>query len=122
MLDMWCNPSGFASSLPVQIRPFLNDHPTLEPKTSLAEKQGVLVPPLKTKPRNSSAIRKAVYAERDRSRAIDPGPTLDFNDEAEDDDTTLIVDETDRGRRHALSILQAGSVVPEAGMWRSMAS
>ncbi|KIJ56599.1 hypothetical protein M422DRAFT_22755 [Sphaerobolus stellatus SS14] len=123
--DTWQNPSRFASSLPVQIRPLLNYKPDLEPKTSLTDKQGVLVPPLKSKPRSSSsAIRKAVYAERDRSRAIDPGPTLEFNDleETEDEEIGSENEEIDRGRRHALSILQARSVVPEAGMWRSMAS
>jgi len=122
----WQNPSRFASSLPVQIRPLLNYQPTLEPKTSLADRQGVLVPPLNTnKSRNSStAIRKAVYAERDRARAIDPGPTLDLNDleETEEDEVGPDSEGDNRGRRHALSILQARSVVPEAGMWRSMAS
>ncbi|KAF8528938.1 hypothetical protein BU17DRAFT_80090 [Hysterangium stoloniferum] len=122
--DLWRNPSRFASSLPVQIRPLARFQPTLEPKTSLAEKQGVLVPPLnetKAKPDSAAAIRKAVYDERDRSRSIDPGPALDFNDGVEDEEA-IDASDLDRGRQRALSILQARSVVPEAGMWRSMAS
>jgi len=123
----WQNPSQSASSLPVQIHPLVQYNPTLEPKTSLAEKQGVLVPPLKvsnSRPSTAAAFRKAAYAERDRSRLIDPGPTLDFNEQEdnEEDDLHEEFDEGGRGRRHALSILQARSVVPEAGMWRSMAT
>ncbi|KAF8592447.1 hypothetical protein K439DRAFT_12233 [Ramaria rubella] len=123
----WRNPSLFASSLPVQIRPLVQYQSTLERKTSLTDKQGVLVPPLKvtnTRVDSAAAIRKAVYAERDRIRSIDPGPTLDFNEQEDNDenDVSERVNDGDRGRRHALSILQARSVIPEAGMWRSMAS
>ncbi|KAF8525314.1 hypothetical protein JB92DRAFT_2877459 [Gautieria morchelliformis] len=122
----WRNPSHYASSLPIQIRPLIQYRPTLEPKTSLSEKHGVLVPPLKaTNSRvDATAIRKAMYAERDRNRSIDPGPTLDFSEQEDIEDEDVCHDSSDgeRGRRHALSILQAGSVIPEAGMWRSMAS
>jgi hypothetical protein len=125
--SVWRNPSQYASSLPVHIRPLARNRPTLEPKTSLTDKEGILVPPLhvKTSRLNSAtAIRKAMYAERDRIRPIDPGPTLDFNeqDEIEDEEDSHVADDGGRGRRHALSILQARSVIPEAGMWRSMTS
>lgn len=113
----------------MQIRPLAQYHSKLQPKTSLTDKEGVLVPPLlvqNSRLHSATAIRKAMYAERDRIRSIDPGPTLDFNeeDEVEDEAVSPDVDDKDgdRGRRHALSILQARSVIPEAGMWRSMTS
>lgn len=78
---------------------------------------------------SSSNLRKASYAERDRSRAIDPG-ALDFiegnGEEAEDDESdeepskANLTDEG-RGRQRAFKILQARSKVPEAGMWMSLA-
>jgi len=99
---------------------------------------------------SSRAIHKAVYAERDRERLIDPGP-MDFNrdDEAEEesededadggsDDDEPPVDEssqeaqdraqldrylaTSRGRKYALKIIQARNKLPDSGMWRSLAS
>jgi hypothetical protein len=123
----WRNPSQYASSLPMQIRPLTEYRPTLQPKTSLTEKHGALVPPLKvtnSRVDSATAIRKAMYAERDRNRSIDPGPTLGFSEQEdiEDEDVSHDGSDGERGRRHALSILQAGSVIPEAGMWRSMAS
>jgi hypothetical protein len=83
-------------------------------------------PPL----RSTVALRKAAYAERDRSRSIDPG-ALDFEEDEEEEEATsdvegdaLSQDSTanagGRGRNRALRILQAGSEVPEAGMWRSL--
>lgn len=85
-------------------------------------------PPL----RSTAALRKAAYAERDRSRSIDPG-ALDFEEEEEEEEVSLQVEEGalnqdgtadagGRGRNRALRILQAGSEVPEAGMWRSLAT
>ena len=75
---------------------------------------------------SATAIRRAMYAERDRARSIDPGPTLDFDeqDELEDEDEygSQNIGDGERARHHALSILQARSVIPEAGMWRSMTS
>lgn len=82
---------------------------------------------------SSTSIRKAAYAERDRSRSMDPG-SLDFTtedddveeeDKGEEDNIQSNQNGTDaggRGRNHALRILQARSEVPEAGMWRSLAS
>ncbi|XP_006456743.1 hypothetical protein AGABI2DRAFT_195753 [Agaricus bisporus var. bisporus H97] len=77
----------------------------------------------------SSAIRKAAYAARDRSRSLDPGH-LDFvaeEDEEEDDersDRKFVVqsmESGERARQHALKILQARAELPEEGMWRSLA-
>lgn len=120
------HPAQLARSLPIEIQPLLQSHYPLEPKTSLADKQGILVPPLKfDNHQTSSAIRKAVYAGRDLSRFVDPGPTLGLDDheEVEEENTEVsnFYDE-DRGRKHALSILQTRSAVPEAGMWRSLAA
>jgi len=81
------------------------------------------------KPMSSTAIRKAVYAERDLLRSMDPG-TLDFaaEEDKEDNETDIndvLPDGTGvggRGRTRALKILQSQSEIPEAGMWRSLAS
>ena len=81
------------------------------------------------KPMSSTAIRKAVYAERDLLRSMDPG-TLDFaaEEDREDNETDIndaVPDGTGvggRGRTRALKILQSQSEIPEAGMWRSLAS
>jgi hypothetical protein len=77
----------------------------------------------------SSAIRRAVYAVRDRSRLLDPG-RLDFvAEEDEDGDEALrdgkfvvqSMESGERARQHALKILQARAELPEEGMWRSLA-
>lgn len=71
-----------------------------------------------------------MYAERDRSRPLDPGH-LDFvveedeedeEQEQEDKPVAQSMESGERGRRHALKILQAGADIPEEGMWRSLAS
>ena len=70
-----------------------------------------------------------MYAERDRSRTLDPGP-LDFvsaNDEEEengDDEPELVTSDAssgERGRIAAFKILKARSEIPDSGMWRSLA-
>ncbi|KAG5648785.1 hypothetical protein DXG03_000134 [Asterophora parasitica] len=96
-------------------------------------------PPVNHKQPSATTIRKAIYAERDRSRSLDPGP-LDFptdNDEEEEGEHQQEAETDDqgeapvqidtssaggRGRRAALNILKARSELPEAGMWRSLAS
>ena len=77
---------------------------------------------------NSTALRKAAYAERDRSRSFDPG-ALDFEEIDEEDggsddnvSTVSPPEIGERGRKRALKILQARSELPEAGMWRSLAN
>ncbi|KAF8076721.1 hypothetical protein FPV67DRAFT_1618603 [Lyophyllum atratum] len=88
-------------------------------------------PPIGQK--SSAAIRKAAYAERDRSRSLDPGP-LDFpteDDDEEEQEEEDIEEEAEllpdsasaggRSRKAARRILKARSEIPEAGMWRSLA-
>jgi len=80
---------------------------------------------------SSEAVRRAVYAERDLRRSRDPGAS-DFMAEVEENDREDEPDETNtapdgaevggRGRQQALRILQSRSEIPEAGMWRSLAS
>lgn len=79
---------------------------------------------------STSAIRRAAYAARDRTRPLDPG-NLDFvaeEDEEEDEersDRKVVVQSMEAGeraRKHALKILQARAELPEEGMWRSLAS
>jgi hypothetical protein len=108
----------FVGSLPIPIRlPRRAEALSLasyRPQTAISE-----VPVVEPAPNMSTtALRKAVYAERDRSRSIDPG-ALDFEEEdaVKQDDTD---DAGDRGRNRALKILQAGNEVPDAGMWRSL--
>lgn len=124
-IDSLKHPAQLARSLPIEIHPPFQSRNLLEPKTSLADKQGILVPPLTfNKHQSSSAIRKAVYADRNLLRPVDPGPTLSLVDHEEiEEESPGASDDSDRdrGRRHALSILQAHSTVPEAGMWRSLA-
>ena len=120
-------------SLPIPIQPWARPQEALsiasyQPKTSLAEYPTTLAPPLSNKPSSSTALRKAAYAERDRTRSMDPG-ALDFaeeGDEEEEEDTgdersKVEADSGERGRKWALKILQARSKLPEAGMWRSLA-
>ncbi|KAG6868757.1 hypothetical protein C0993_011026 [Termitomyces sp. T159_Od127] len=98
--------------------------------TTLAKETPVTSPTSHRK-QSSTAIRRAVYAERDRSRTLDPGP-LDFasvNDEDEEEEG--VGDEPEpvpiealsggRGRRAAYKILKARSEIPDSGMWRSLA-
>lgn len=76
----------------------------------------------------SAAIRKAMYAERDRSRSMDPG-FLDFTserdedeeEEDQEDEATKSDGGGEKGRKQAFKILQARSEVPTESMWRSLA-
>ncbi|KAG9317780.1 hypothetical protein JVU11DRAFT_2001 [Chiua virens] len=92
---------------------------------------GTIVPAFRDSRRHTSShtLRRASYAERDRSRAIDPG-ALDFiegtggeaeDDESDEDSNKANVTDEGRGRQRALKILEARSKVPEAGMWMSLA-
>lgn len=84
-------------------------------KTSLSDRPGILVPALR--PSSSVAARKAVYAERDRMRDIDPG-ALEFTDDLDDedeDDVEANMEVGSVGRRRALKILKARDELPEAG-------
>lgn len=132
---------GLASSVPVPMAPISqmqlsSNGRSLQPKTSLTDRPGTLVPPLPSlheedepsKKKSPAAIRKDTYIKRDRLRAMDPG-VLDFMAEEDDDDDDspssgsqddVAQVSTSRGRLHALKILKAGSSVPDAGLWRSM--
>jgi hypothetical protein len=77
---------------------------------------------------SSEAIRRALYAERDLNRSMDPG-ALDFDTDeiddqngVDDDDDRQPSEEGKKGRERALRILQARSELPDEGMWRSLAS
>lgn len=118
----------FVGSLPIPIklarRPQALSLASYQPQTAVPDRSVAETAPA----RSTAALRKAVYAERDRSRSIDPG-ALDFeedeetnplSDEEDDVEQNNTFDAGDRGRNRALKILQAGSEVPEAGMWRSL--
>jgi len=99
--------------------------PLYQVKTSLSDRPEVPVPTFPNRA-TSEASGKASYTERDRSRDVDPGPmnfaassVVDGQDESDDGPGKLV---EGRGRQHALRILQARSELPEAGMWRSLAS
>ncbi|KAI0921652.1 hypothetical protein AcW1_004437 [Taiwanofungus camphoratus] len=110
-----------SSSLPIPISHNQQTFNILyQPKTSLTERPGVLVPPLRrVSPRS---VRRAVYAERDRTRSIDPG-ALDFTSDVDDrDDEADVNTGLEVGSRaRALRILESRDALPAAGMWRSLA-
>ena len=105
---------------------------SLQPKTSLADRPGVLVPPLTTiseegdgdddKQKSAAARRREIYAERNRIREMDPG-MLDFADGSADETSTSDTDDepSSRSRQHALNIIKARNSVPAEGLWRSLA-
>ncbi|KAF9226833.1 hypothetical protein BS17DRAFT_776189 [Gyrodon lividus] len=127
-------PPGFPASLPIDIGPLSHRREPLslasyQPKTSLSDRAQTIVSALPDSRRHASSIlRRASYAERDRSRAMDPGAldftTEDGRDEEEESDGEPskpdLADEG-RGRQRALKILEARSKIPEAGMWMSLA-
>ena len=103
-----------------QLDAALSSFPNSQPSASRAQRKPTI---------SSTALRKAAYAERDRTRSMDPG-ALDFAAEDDEDE----VDESDadsltlgssdagqRGRKQALKILRLRSRLPEEGMWRSLA-
>jgi len=74
---------------------------------------------------SSAAWRKAAYAERDLTRAMDPG-ALDFaaeDDDELDGDAEVVnsLGQGERGRLRALRIMEGGLSTPASGMWRSLA-
>ncbi|KAM5531923.1 hypothetical protein V8D89_014393 [Ganoderma adspersum] len=124
----WSNGNGehaIAQSLPIPIG--LNQRmqgfgkTAFQPKTSLSDRPGLLVPALH---QTSSSLRRASYAERDRVRPVDPG-ALDFagddDDDDDDDDVDSDPETGGKARQRALKILKARNEMPAAGMWRSLA-
>ena len=123
--DRWTNGGAadhaIAQSLPIPIGP-LGQHrqpfglPQFQPKTSLSDRPGMLVPPLNGNG-TSSSVRRASYAERDRVRPVDPG-ALAFDDDDDDDDEDDVDSDPETGgkaRQRALKILQARNEMPAAG-------
>lgn len=127
------HPPGIPGSLPISIGPLSRKREPLslasyQPKTSLSDRAGAMVPPLPNGRHSTSALRKASYAARDRDRSMDPG-TLDFvsqdegdeDDESDDEPSQMGPHNEARGRQRAFKILEARSKLPAAGMWRSLA-
>lgn len=123
--DFWSNGTTVAKSLPIPIGPLGTQKkgftlPPLQPKATLSERSGTSVP-AHNKP-STAAMRRASYAERDRSRLLDPG-ALDFtaeDDEGDEGDDTFDQDENAAGGKsmqRAYKILQKRSEIPEAGMY-----
>ncbi|KAG9101980.1 hypothetical protein FRC06_002428 [Ceratobasidium sp. 370] len=132
----WDNPSKFATSLPVRIAagPLAMDTTDeREPKTSLHNEPGALVPPLRLHAQTPRQSRERTYAMRDLARSVDPGPVLELQaaedaaedtdeDETEGEDALGEMSSAERVRRRTMRIVQRQSGVPDAGMWRSVAS
>lgn len=131
VLDLDTNDSQMVGSLPIKIKKIEPPKPL---PLSLATYVGQDTRPETVEPaapstvdgkkQSTSSIRKAVYLEKDRVRAIDPGP-LDVvveDDEVEDDEVIADAhEEGEKARLQALRILQTRSDLPEEGMWRSLA-
>lgn len=128
--------AGFPASLPIDISPLSRQREPLslasyQPQTSLSDRAGITAPAFPDGRRHTSSanLRRASYAERDRSRSIDPG-ALDFiagdgeaaeDDQSDEEPTKANVADEGRGRQRAFKILQARSKIPEEGMWMSLA-
>lgn len=123
---------SIVGSLPITIKPHLRPKEVL----SLASYQPTTFPkhsrtdtftsrPVGRSYPSSNALRRAAYAERDRTRSIDPGAldfaAEDYEDDDFEDSPPDLADAGGRGRRQALKILQSLSELPEPGMWRSLA-
>ncbi|CAE6494349.1 unnamed protein product [Rhizoctonia solani] len=128
----WDNPSQFATSLPIGIAAGpLASSADREPKTSLHNEPGALVPRLRPHQETPRQTRERTYALRDLARSVDPGPVLELQaaedaeedtDEEEETDVLGEISNVERVRRRTMRIVQRQSGVPDAGMWRSVAS
>ncbi|CAE7187371.1 unnamed protein product [Rhizoctonia solani] len=128
----WHNPSQFATSLPIGIAAGpLASSAEREPKTSLRNEPGALVPPLRPHHETPRQTRERTYALRDLARSVDPGPVLELQaaedaeedtDEEEEVDMVGEIGNVERIKRRTMRIVQRQSGVPDAGMWRSVAS
>ncbi|KAF8638621.1 hypothetical protein AX17_002162 [Amanita inopinata Kibby_2008] len=128
------HPGAVPASLPIPIAPLIRKKEPLslasyQPKTSLTDRPGAIVPPLIHKYPSAATLRRVAYAERDRYRAMDPG-VLDFATDDDEDGGGSSEGENEndesnmgtRSRKRALKILQVRSEIPEEGMWRSLAT
>ncbi|CAE6443078.1 unnamed protein product [Rhizoctonia solani] len=129
----WDNPSQFATSLPIGIAAGpLAPSDDREPKTSLHNEPGALVPRLRLHNETPRQTRERTYALRDLARSVDPGPALelqaaedaeeDTDEEEEEEDVLGEISDVERIKRRTMRIVQRQSGVPDAGMWRSVAS
>ncbi|CUA70332.1 hypothetical protein RSOLAG22IIIB_00689 [Rhizoctonia solani] len=128
----WYNPSQFATSLPIGIAAgLLASSDDREPKTSLHNEPGALVPRLRLHQETPRQTRERTYALRDLARSVDPGPVLELQaaedaeedtDEEEEADMLGEISDIERVKRRTMRIVQRQSGVPDAGMWRSVAS
>ncbi|TFK81512.1 hypothetical protein K466DRAFT_336123 [Polyporus arcularius HHB13444] len=124
--DKWTSTNGhpIAQSVPIPIGP-LGQHRQafgFQPKTSLSDRPGMLVPALRNST-TSASLRRASYAERDMLRPVDPG-AFDFTadeDDEDDDDVPSDPETGGKARQRALNILKTRNEIPAAGMWRSLA-
>lgn len=80
--------------------------------------------------RSAVANRREAYAERDRTRSLDPG-ILEFIPDSDGGEEGSQSDQSDedlnqvplsRSQRSALKIIKAADSLPAEGMWRSLAS
>ncbi|KAI6135210.1 hypothetical protein EV401DRAFT_1903301 [Pisolithus croceorrhizus] len=109
----WTFQAGVPASLPVNIRPLVRRREPLslasyQPKTSLPERAGAIVPPLPDAPGARHVSSVLSHAGRDQTARCEELTQVSIPDEA-------------RGRQRALRILKARSKIPAAGMWRSLA-
>lgn len=111
---------------PVQLKETVLSLASYQPKSEHAKPVEDSEPTPETQKNMSSAAwRKATYAERDLTRAMDPG-ALDFAPEEDDEfdgDAAVVgsLGQGERGRLRALRIMQGGLSTPASGMWRSLA-
>jgi hypothetical protein len=121
--------TGIPGSMPITIH--MRNRPKEAPLSLASYRPQPARPETTEAPRIS---RRDVYAERENARALDPGVLafmLTEEDEEEveqevnnarslDEHQSQSVDHGDRGRVHALKILEARSALPEPGNpWRS---
>ncbi|KAI0353458.1 hypothetical protein OH77DRAFT_1427132 [Trametes cingulata] len=119
--DKWAaDEHPIAQSLPIPIGPLGNHRqsfgrPSYQAKTSLSDRPGTLVPPLRSG--SSSSMRRP-----ERVRPIDPG-AFDFavDEDVADEDVESDPETGGKARQRALQIMKARDEMPAAGMWRSLA-
>ncbi|KAI6040446.1 hypothetical protein EDC04DRAFT_2867609 [Pisolithus marmoratus] len=127
----WSFQAGIPASLPINIRPLVRRREPLslasyQPKTSLPEKAGAMVPPLPDAPGGRHVPPVLSHAERDQKARFDTRSCftarIEEDEEGSDDEPAQIgIPDEARGRQRALKILKARSKIPAAGMWRSLA-
>ncbi|KZO94853.1 hypothetical protein CALVIDRAFT_192263 [Calocera viscosa TUFC12733] len=135
---------SIAASAPIDISPiarrarYSNLNIELQPKTSLVDRAGVMVPALRAamrkdeeskevtptrRKRSASATRRnEAYARRDLHTHVDPGPIFEFSSSTEEDGAEFEgLSASEKVRRMATDMQGTSDGLPDAGMWRSMA-